>query len=152
MSRSQPLDAASRARPSPDPSLAGVLNLVARALEPPRAPDSPPPWLKPEQTASFARAVEAVRRHGAACIVDPVGSGKTYVGLAVAAALNGRRPTVCIVPAALTSQWTTVAAGLEIAVVIHSHERASRGRLPDRRPALVLIDESHRFREPATRR
>lgn len=152
MSRSQPSDAGGPARTSPDPSLAGVLSLVSRAVEPPRAADPPPTWLKAAQTASFARALEAVRRHGAACIVDPVGSGKTYVGLAVAAAVNGRRPTVCVVPAALTSQWTTVAARLGVAAVVHSHERVSRGKLPGRRPALVLIDESHRFREPATRR
>ena len=34
------------------------------------------------------RAVAAIRRYGGALLADPVGTGKTYVALAVAAALN----------------------------------------------------------------
>jgi superfamily II DNA or RNA helicase len=79
-----------------------------------------------------------------------VGTGKTYIALAVAGTLN-RGPTTCLVPATLRAQWHDTAAALGVPVTIHSHEQASRGNLPPTR-GLVLIDESHHFRNPLTRR
>src|SRR5690606_4483047 len=70
----------------PPDSAARVAHALATAASPPRAPDDPPGWLLATQHESFARALAALRRHGAACVADPVGSGKTYVALAVAAA------------------------------------------------------------------
>jgi hypothetical protein len=84
-------------------------------------------------------------------LIDPTGSGKTYVALAVAAALN-RGPTACLVPATLQEQWDSIAASLGIPISLASHEQASRGRLPGGTRGLVLIDESHHFRHSATRR
>ena len=79
-----------------------------------------------------------------------MGSGKTYVALAVAAAM--RRPTVCLVPATLAHQWSEVARRLGVPVEIGTHQLASRGRLPETRGGLVIIDESHHFRNPRARR
>jgi len=94
----------------------------------------------------------ALRRHQGAVLADPVGSGKTYVALAVAASFNRGSPTACLVPATLQPQWEAVANRLRVPVVLCSHEQVSRGMLPDRTRGLVIVDESHRFRNRQTRR
>jgi superfamily II DNA or RNA helicase len=96
--------------------------------------------------------VAAIRRYGAAVLADPVGSGKTYVALAAALTLSQTDTTVCLVPPTLIGQWRAVAAKLGIAVQIVSHQQLSRGNLPHGTRGLVVIDESHHFRNPATRR
>ncbi len=85
-------------------------------------------------------------------LADPVGSGKTFVALAVAAALNPDRRTACLVPATLVGQWRATAQDLGVEVEIVSHEQVSRGRLPLVGRGLVVIDESHHYRNPDTRR
>ncbi len=85
-------------------------------------------------------------------LADPVGSGKTYVALAAATRINGAHPTLCVVPAVLMPQWRRVADRLGCPVRLHSHERLSRGALPPETVGLVIIDESHHFRNPSTRR
>jgi len=137
--------AAGPAAPAPEVSRA-----LARSLLPVEAAVAPPAWLLPGQLRSFRRAVAALDRFGGALIADPVGSGKTYVALAVAAVR--RRPAVCLVPAMLARQWSEVARRLDVKVEIGTHEQASRGRLPEIRTGLVIIDESHHFRNPRTRR
>ena len=138
-------------RPGAPAEPARVAAALARSLAPEEAADPAPAWLWPEQRVSFRRAIAAVRRYGGALLADPVGTGKTYVALAVAAALNGR-PTACLVPAALAAQWRAVSARLGVSTIVWSHERVSRGALPEGCGRLVLVDESHHFRNPATRR
>ncbi len=139
-------------RPGPWSTPARVAAGAAQALGFETAPDPPPSWLRPAQIPSFRRVLAAVRSHGGALLADPVGSGKTFVALAVAQALAPRRPTACLVPAALIDQWRATAEALRSSIVVGSHEAASRGRLPDQARGLVLIDEAHRFRHPHTRR
>jgi hypothetical protein len=80
-----PLAAWLRVGPArPAPSVAAAL---ARAMLPDEAQDAPPPWLRADQTLSFQRAVAAARRFGGAILADPVGTGKTYIGIAAALAL-----------------------------------------------------------------
>jgi superfamily II DNA or RNA helicase len=93
----------------------------------------------------------AIERYRGAVLADPVGSGKTFVALAVAARLN-RGPTACLVPAMLLAQWQRTAARLAIPVTLCSHEQVSRGHLPEEARGLVIIDESHHFRNPRTKR
>jgi Helicase conserved C-terminal domain len=128
-----------------------VVRALARSLAPPLAPHPPPGWLLPEQRAPFGRVVAAVERYGGALLADPVGSGKTFIALAVAQALAPGR-TVAIVPAALRRQWQERAEALGVPVGLHSHEALSRGRTPAGHPALVLLDECHRFRHAGIRR
>src|SRR5690349_17515246 len=137
--------AAGPAAPAPE-----VARALARSLLPVEAAVAPPAWLLPGQLRSFRRAVAALDRFGGALIADPVGSGKTYVALAAAAVR--RRPAVCLVPAMLAAQWKEVAGRLDVKLEIGTHEQASRGRLPEIRAGLVIIDESHHFRNPRTRR
>jgi hypothetical protein len=138
-------------RPGPPASGVAVAGALARSLAPIEATDEAPPWLLPEQVQSFRRVLAALRHHGGAVLADPVGSGKTYVALAAAAVLN-RRSTACLVPATLLAQWESVAARIGVRVTLCSHEQVSRGKLPKGTRGLVVIDESHHFRNPATRR
>ena len=127
-----------------------VARAMARLLAPDEARDVAPTWLRPEQVRSFRRSLHAIRRHGGVLLADPVGSGKTYVALAVATVLEPRRPPVCLVPATLLAQWKATAGSLGLRIVTASHEAASRGRLPDTRRGMVIVDEAHHFRNPAT--
>ena len=129
---------------------AQVARAVARRLASEEDADAPPPWLRPEQLRSFGRSLHAVRRYGAALLADPVGSGKTYVALAVAAALDRGRAVACLVPAMLVEQWRSTARGLGLEIVAVSHQAASRGRLPDTGRGPVIVDEAHHFRNSAT--
>ncbi|MGH7524680.1 MAG: helicase-related protein [Gemmatimonadales bacterium] len=87
--------------------------------------------------------------HGA-LLAEPVGSGKTWIALGVAA--FAQKPVVAIVPAILQQQWkeASVRAGLRLHLA--THERCSRGGVPGANPELVIIDEAHRFRHSNTRR
>ena len=145
-----PLEAWLRAGPPAPPSQ--VAAALARAMLPPEAPDPPPAWLRADQGLSFRRAVAAVRRHGGALLADGVGTGKTWIGLAVAATIEPARPIYVIAPAGLRSQWHETAARIGLTIVSHSHETLSRGRPPPDGAGPVIIDESHRFRTSATRR
>ena len=139
-------------RPGPLSCGAAVAASLARSLSPAEDASPPPQWLLPAQQRSFGRVLAALRRHRGAILADPVGSGKTYVALAVAAAFNRGSPTACLVPATLQPQWEAVAEGLGIPLALTSHEQVSRGKLPDRTRGLVIVDESHRFRNRQTRR
>jgi superfamily II DNA or RNA helicase len=138
-------------RPGRAASGAAVASSLARSLSPPEYPIDAPDWLLPAQVRSFRRILAALRRFNGALLADPVGSGKTYVALAVAAEVN-RGPTACLVPAALITQWQATADRLGISITLCSHEQTSRGRLPAGTRGLVLIDESHHFRNPDTLR
>jgi superfamily II DNA or RNA helicase len=125
---------------------------IARSLLPAQDSCPAPEWLLPEQRLSFQMAMAAVRRYRGALLADPVGSGKTYIALAVAAELNTRRSTAVLVPAPLVEQWAETARRLQIRVELCSHRQASLGRLPSRCGDLVIIDESHHFRNRLTKR
>lgn len=129
-----------------------VAGAIANAIAFPRAAVPPPAWLRPEQCASFARARAALDRFGLALLAEPVGSGKSWIALALAGAEPDRRLVTAIVPAALVDQWRSTAELAGVPLRLWTHERISRGRLPQTRSGLVIIDESHRFRTAETRR
>ncbi|MGH7702314.1 MAG: hypothetical protein ACREMO_04435, partial [Gemmatimonadales bacterium] len=139
-------------RPGPLATAQEVARALGRSLAPEEVPTPAPPWLSQPQARSFRRLLAALRRHGGALLADPIGSGKTYVALAVAREWNRNEPTVCLVPAGLAGQWEAVARRLGLPIRVHSHERVSRGGLPEAGRGLVLVDESHHFRNPGTRR
>jgi hypothetical protein len=138
----------------PGPLAAGVsvASSLALSLAPEEEPSLPPAWLYPEQQQSFRRVAAAVRRYRGALLADPVGSGKTFVALAVAALFNGSAPTTCFAPAMILFQWKSAAASLGVPVLLCSHEQVSRGRLPPPVRGMVIIDESHHYRNHGTRR
>lgn len=108
----------------------------------------PPPWLLPHQQSAARRLAGRLALFRGALLADAVGLGKTYVALAVASRF---RLPAAIVPAALRTQWRRTAAQVGVDITVVTHEALSRGGAV---PAadLLVVDEAHRFRNPATRR
>jgi hypothetical protein len=141
--------AAWRADPGPRLDPARVAAAIRGAMRGP-ADDAwePPAWLLPHQRDAARRIAGALDRFGGALLADAVGLGKTFVALATAT--RYRRVTV-VVPATLRTQWRDAAARSEVGIDVVSHEALSRGAAL--RPSdLIVVDEAHRFRNPATRR
>ena len=135
-------------------SPADACRVAARALldlshQPPAAPS----WLAPHQVRAFDRIHAIVRRFGGAVLADAVGSGKSYIALAVAHATAA--PLVLVVPAVLVDQWRALIARLSLPARIETHERLSRDRKSLRSFApgsFVVVDEAHHFRNAETQR
>src|SRR5687768_4239773 len=123
---------------------------MAIAVMPAQSDAAPPAWLLPGQETAFRRALAALEMFAGALVPERTGAGKTYIALAVAAAWSAK-PAVCVVPAAVADQWRRTARRLSTEIIVGTHERASRGILP-RHAGLVIVDESHRFRNPEARR
>ncbi len=138
--------------PGPAAPASAVCRALRRALAPAECDAPAPPWLLAEQVPQFRRALASLERHGGAFLADPVGSGKTWIALAVAGHLAGNTAPVAVVPASLVGQWEATARRVGVPLSVVSHETVSRGRLPESRTAIAIIDEAHRFRNPATRR
>lgn len=122
----------------------------AAAHQPSRCDDPPPAWLRPTQVDSWQRAVAAIEGWHGAVLAEPVGSGKSWIALAVAQRFA--RTILVIGPAALAAQWHHTAIRAGIPIHWHSHEKLSRGAQPHARGAFVIVDEAHRFRHLHTRR
>jgi superfamily II DNA or RNA helicase len=130
--------------------LASILDAIDAAQAPPRSGLGPPEFLQAHQHDPWRRTMAALDAWRGALLLEPIGSGKTWIALAVAAHERGR--VVAIVPAILRAQWEDAAVRAKVALHVWTHERASRGAVPQVRPSLVIIDEAHRLRDPATRR
>jgi hypothetical protein len=109
-------------------------------------------WLRAGQERTAGRIVTVLERHGGALLADPVGTGKTFVSLAAAVAAAGDRRIAAIVPAPLVEQWRARAAECGVELEVVSHSAVSLGRLPAGDPRVVIVDESHHFRHPGTKR
>jgi superfamily II DNA or RNA helicase len=118
--------------------------------------------LRDDQRRIVARAQRALDQHGGCLIAEAVGRGKTYVALALAR--RWQRPLV-VVPASLRTTWSAACRRAEVSCEIISHESLSRGALPCRLSSRaergacaltsfdgIIVDESHHFRTPTTRR
>lgn len=108
--------------------------------------------LKPHQQSAVARVEAALEEFGGALLSDDVGMGKTFV--ATAAARRFSRVLV-VAPAALASMWRDALAMTGTTGDFVTFERLSRTRETlAARPNydLVIVDEAHHARNPATRR
>ncbi len=131
--------------------MTAIAAAIARLLERPESPVDPPSWLLPAQGPPFRQAVAAVEAHGGVLLALRIGSGKTYVGLALGAHFSAGEPIDVIGPALLREHWFRSAAALALTIRYTSFEAASRGQVARGRGP-VVIDESHRLRHPHTRR
>ncbi|MGH7590835.1 MAG: helicase-related protein, partial [Gemmatimonadales bacterium] len=138
-------------RAGPTSTSASVANAIARSAVTPAAPVAAPAWLRPEQRTAFATLLPVIRRHHGALLADATGTGKTFIALAVAATYPPGT-AAALVPATLKRQWAVRATALGVTLEILSHEEVSRGRSPAPSIRFVIIDESHRFRCPGTKR
>lgn len=120
---------------------------AALAADAPRALGSV--TLLPHQAEALARVEVHLAKNGGVLLAEEVGRGKTFVALA--AAFRYSRPLI-VLPASLRDSWSRAMdqAGVPCACV--THEALSAGRVPSVSPDLVIVDESHRFRNPRTRR
>ena len=107
--------------------------------------------LRSHQIEAADRLVTMIERHGGAMLAEPVGLGKTYTALAVAARLSAKRVVVAI-PAALREMWSAATRDCGCDAALVTHEALSRGPAPMGDADLVIVDESHRLRNPATKR
>ncbi len=107
--------------------------------------------LRPHQVDAAERLVTTVERHGGAMLAEAVGVGKTYTALAAGVRLGATRVVVAA-PASLRDMWTAAMRECGLDAVLLTHEALSRGAVPEIDPDLVIVDESHRVRNPATRR
>lgn len=106
--------------------------------------------LQPHQRTAVGRIEAALREFGGALLADETGLGKTYVALSIAGA--ARRPVV-VAPAALHDMWCRSAASAHLDIPFVSMEALSRRRAPPAEaPDLVIVDEAHHARNPATAR
>ncbi len=137
-----------RGAPASAPAIA---RHFASLISPAVANVETPGWLRPEQREICRRLVHVLAERGGALLAEPVGSGKTYVALAVAQLANGPQTTSVLAPAALLSHWRRIAREVGVPIAARSHTAASRGQLPAG-TGMVLIDECHHYRNPATRR
>lgn len=105
--------------------------------------------LRPHQMSAVSRLRAALDQFGGALLADEVGMGKTFVALTVATRF--KRPIV-FGPAVLRDMWSHQAWIAEIAIPFVSFESLSRGRRISGSFDLVVVDEAHHLRNPATRR
>ena len=109
--------------------------------------------LQRHQRQAVVRIEAALAEFGGALLADATGLGKTYVALAVAR--DARHPVI-VAPAALRGMWHTAmrAAGRSVAFLsIESLGRQRTGRESvSLDPDLVIVDEAHHARNPATAR
>lgn len=104
--------------------------------------------LRPEQQRAVSLVRAAFTEFGGALLADPPGTGKTIIALAVAAGFD---TTHVVAPAALRDQWERAARRAGVGIRFTSLEAMSR-RDSTIRATLVIVDEAHHARSPATRR
>ena len=115
-----------------------------------RIPDVFGETLLPFQRDAVALAAERVNREGGVIVGDVVGLGKTLVASAVAKTFQEDRGynVLVLCPANLKTMWRQYAKKYDIDAEILSHAQVARLQ-NKRRYKLVVIDESHNFRNRA---
>ncbi|MGQ0649158.1 MAG: DEAD/DEAH box helicase family protein, partial [Gemmatimonadaceae bacterium] len=92
--------------------------------------------LLPHQREAVAVLRRSLHRHGGALLADPVGTGKTYVALALATTYSR---ALIVAPAALRTMWSEALHTTATTAEVVSFESLSRGaRAPEVRNGLVI--------------
>ena len=105
--------------------------------------------LAPHQVEAASRVMTLLAQFGGAVLADATGLGKTFVALAVA---RLHQPTLIVAPAALRGMWRDSLGRTGVTAAVESYEALSRGDRLSTPPALLVLDEAHHARNPATRR
>jgi superfamily II DNA or RNA helicase len=115
------------------------------------------------QQEGFERALELLERHGGAIVADAVGLGKTYIGLRLIDHLLTERRKPGYLPRALVISpaqvrnlvWEPKLREFGLVADLLSQEELGRPDFNSRRYSyydIVLVDESHNFRNKLTAR
>ena len=124
--------------------------IAATVLQPPAVKDTLGAIrLAPHQIDAVARIRRAFGEFGGAFLCDVVGSGKTFIGLAVAA--QARRPII-VAPASLREMWKDAMREVRISARYVSVESLSRCTPDVEGTELIVVDEAHHFRNASTLR
>ncbi len=109
--------------------------------------------LHDHQRSAAVRIRAALTEFRGALLADVTGLGKTYVALAVA---RDARAPIIVAPAALREMWRAAMADAGVRMPFVSIESLSRQRPETATEAavndLVIVDEAHHARNPATAR
>ncbi|MEO5590286.1 MAG: DEAD/DEAH box helicase [Gemmatimonadaceae bacterium] len=105
--------------------------------------------LQPHQVSAALRLELAIREFGGALLADPVGTGKTYVALALA---ERARAVTVVAPAVLRDMWRAAAAMANCRIRFLSFEALGRGHCPTEKCDFLIVDEAHHARNPRTKR
>jgi hypothetical protein len=105
--------------------------------------------LREHQVEAVERIAASIARYGGALLCDPVGTGKTFIALALASRYES---ATVVAPAVLKNMWLAASARTAVPVRFISHEALSRARSPQRVRGLVIVDEAHHARNPSTKR
>jgi superfamily II DNA or RNA helicase len=105
--------------------------------------------LHPHQVSAIRRIESAMEEFGGALLCDEVGMGKTFVALAIA---NRFKTCAVVAPAVLRDMWSQQSGIADVKLSFVSFEQLSRGRRPNDRFDLVVVDEAHHVRNRSTRR
>lgn len=106
--------------------------------------------LRSHQRDAAARLTGLIAANGGALLADPVGLGKTYTALAVAA--RSRLPITIVIPSSLRHMWRDALERVGMSAAVVTHEALSRGLTAPPTTGFVIVDEAHRLRTPSTRR
>ena len=109
------------------------------------------------QKAAIRQAIHYLNRYNGVFVSDVVGFGKTFIGAGLLRQLRERALILC--PSRLTKMWNDFAEKFEVDAQVLSHGMLYQG-VYDEESALksfenrdvVLIDESHHFRNNNTKR
>ncbi|MGC9777807.1 MAG: hypothetical protein HZR80_01030 [Candidatus Heimdallarchaeota archaeon] len=107
------------------------------------------------QQEGVQHLIQIINEFGGAMLADAVGLGKTFQAIEVMDRLRRLNPnfrrTLIICPAQLRDNWKTYLEIYGLSGVIHTMELLGQ-RTPKGRFDLIVIDESHNFRNPRTKR
>jgi len=104
--------------------------------------------LRRDQIYTVARVRAMLQREGGCLLADDVGTGKTYVALAIT---REWKRSLVVVPASLRSTWEGAMRRAALSCAMTTHEALSRGTLPAGTFDGIVVDESHRFRPTSNR-
>ncbi len=106
--------------------------------------------LHPQQVEAVQRIRASFDELGGALLCDPVGTGKTFVALALA---DDGAPVVVVAPAVLRPMWNQAAELCNRVIIFYSMEALSRGKRDlTNEGNLLIVDEAHHVRNSSTGR
>ncbi|KKN35783.1 hypothetical protein LCGC14_0780180 [marine sediment metagenome] len=107
------------------------------------------------QQEGVQRLIQAINDFGGVMLADSVGLGKSYQALEVIRHLQstqGKRQALMICPAQLKHNWLNMVASSDVWAQVYSMEKLAKSLPKKKKFDIIVIDESHNFRNTNTKR